>query len=72
MHVGDTVAIHVRALNRSGDSILGAPIFLASLNPDTLGVDTAKTAVIGRLKGVGRFVAKSGTLPSPIFPITIR
>jgi len=67
--VGDTVPLHVRALNRSGDSIVGTPIALIPLAPDTLGVDSARLAVIGRLAGHGRVVARAGNLPSN--PLTI-
>ena len=72
MRVGDTVAIHVRVLNRSGDSIVGAPVFLTPVNPDTIGVDTAKTAVIGRKRGIGRVIPSSGGFRGEIFRITIR
>jgi len=72
IHVGDTVFIHVRALNRSGDSIPGAPITLDVENPDTIGVDTARQAVIGRAVGAGRVVAKSGNLPSDPFTILVK
>src|SRR5207248_1784329 len=33
MHVNDTVVIHARAINRSGDSIPGAILTLVSLDP---------------------------------------
>lgn len=71
--VGDTIPIHVRVLNRNGDSIIGAPVVLISLNPDTLGIDTARTAIIGRIAGVGRYVARTGTLlPSAPLPVTVQ
>jgi hypothetical protein len=72
IHVGDTIPIHVRALNRSGDSI-AAVVLLTSLNPDTLGVDTAKTAVIGRAPGPGQIVASTAnSLHSSPFRIVVR
>ena len=67
--VGDTVPLHILALNRSGDSIVGAPLTLFSLDTDTIAVDSARLAVIGLLAGHGRVVARSGNLPS--FPLTI-
>lgn len=70
--MGDTVVIRVRVLNRSGDSIIGAPVELVSLNPDTLGVDNARTAVIGKIKGSGRAIARSGDLPSAPFAIPVK
>ena len=68
--VNDTAFVPVRVLNRAGDSIPGAPVVLTSLTPDTLGVDTAGQAVIGRLPGPGRLVARSGPLTSN--PLLIR
>jgi hypothetical protein len=62
MHVGDTVVIHARALNRSGDTIQGAPLVLISLAPDTMSVDSARFAVVGLIAGVGRAVVKDGSL----------
>ena len=70
--VGDTVPVHARALNRSGDSIPGAPIELISLNPDTLGVDPAQPAIIGVTIGTGRFVARTGNIPSIVLLIPVR
>jgi hypothetical protein len=58
-------------LNRSGDSIPGAPILLTSLNPDTLGIDTTRQSVIGIIAGLGRVVASSGNLRSEPFRIVI-
>lgn len=72
MHVGDTVVLRVRVLNRAGDSIPGAPIVLFSENPDTMGVDSARFAVIAKIVGTGRVVARSGTLPSDPLPIPIK
>lgn len=70
MHVGDTVVIHVRVLNRSGDSIPGAPVSLFSVD-SLLAVDTARFAVVARFPGTGRVVARSGSLPSDPLPIAI-
>ena len=72
IHIGDTVAIHVRVLNRAGDSIIGAPVALSAINPDTIGVDSAKTAVIGKVAGIGQVVASSGGFHSDIFRIPIK
>ena len=70
--IGDTVDVHVRALNRSGDSIPGAPIELVSLNPDTLGIDPARIAVFGIVAGTGRFIARAGNIPSIVLLIRIQ
>lgn len=70
--VGDTVFVPLRVLNRAGDSIPGAPVVLTSLNPDTLGVDSASQSVIGLLPGPARIVARSGTLVSSPFPIRVK
>jgi hypothetical protein len=72
MHVGDTLVLHVRVLNRSGDSIPGAPVALIALNPDTMDVDSARFAVVAKIVGIGRVVAKSGSLPSDPLPIPIK
>ena len=56
LHVGDTVAIHVRVLNRDGDSIVGAVVRLVSLNPDTLGIDSARVAIVGKHVGPAKAV----------------
>lgn len=70
--VDDTVFIAVRVLNRAGDSIPGAPIRLTSLNPDTLGIDSASQSVVGLMPGPARIVAVSGSLPSSPFRITVK
>jgi hypothetical protein len=70
--VGDTVVIHARVLNRSGDSIPGAPMALISLTPDTLGVDAARFAVVGKAKGPGQAIVKSADLPSSPFLIPVK
>ena len=72
MLVGDTVHIDVHVLNRSGDSIPGAPIVLLSLNPDTIGVDSARQAVVGLAAGPGQVIAKTGSLPSQPFRIVVK
>lgn len=71
LHVGDTTAVHVRVLDRAGDSVPGAPVRLVSLNPDTLGVDTLRQAVIGKAVGPGRLVAWSANLASDPFRIIV-
>jgi hypothetical protein len=70
--VADTVPLHIRALNRTGDSIVGASIVLVSLTPDTIGVDSARLAVIGLLAGRGRVVARAGSLPSNALTIVVK
>lgn len=72
--VNDTVVIQVRVLNRSGDSIPGAPVALHSLSPDTLGVDSVRMAIVGRLPGKANFVAvaTSANLPSAPFPVVVK
>lgn len=70
--VGDTAFVPVRVLNRAGDSIPGAPITLTSLNPDTLGVDSATQSVFGKLPGPARIVAASGSLRSSPFAIRVK
>jgi hypothetical protein len=72
MHVGDTVVLRARVLNRAGDSIPGAPIVLFSLDPDTMAVDSARFAVVAKVVGIGRVVARSGSLPSDPLPIPIK
>jgi hypothetical protein len=70
--IGDTVPIEVHVLNRSGDSIPGAPIALVSLNPDTIGIDSARQAVVGIAAGPGQVIAKTGSLPSQPFRIVVK
>ena len=70
--VGDTAAVHVRVLNRDGDSIVGAAVSLVSLTPDTLGVDNSRIAVVGRMAGPGRAIAVAGNLPSAPFPVVVK
>ena len=72
VHVGDTVVIHLRALNRAGDSIVGATIALISLTPDTLGIDSARGAVVGKAVGPGRAIARSGDLVSTPFAVLVK
>lgn len=69
--MGDTVFIPIRVLDRSGNSVPGAPVSLTSLNPDTLGIDTTTQSVIGLMAGPGRIVASSGALRSEPFLITV-
>lgn len=70
--VDSTVFVPVRVLNRSGDSIPGAPIRLTSLDTLTLGVDSASQSVIGLVAGPARIVASSGSLQSSPFRITVK
>lgn len=75
--VGDTVALTIRALDRSGDSLPNAAIVLTSLSPDTLGVDSARLAVIGLFADsvtkhtVGLVIASTGNLRSQPLAITV-
>ncbi len=69
--IGQSIVIHARALNRAGDTIAAAPLQLVSLNPDTMGVDTATFSVIGKLAGTGRAIVTSGGLRSNPFLIPI-
>lgn len=71
IHVGDTVVLHIRALNRSGDSI-AAPIELVSLTPDFLDVDNSRQAIVGKAVGAGRAIARTVDLPSEPFTIPVK
>lgn len=68
--VGETTAVNVRVLNRSGDSIPGAAWVLVSLDT-TIGVDTARRAAIGLVAGTGRIQARTDNLPSEPFRIVV-
>lgn len=68
----DTVQIGVRVLDRSGDSIPGASVQLVSLNPDTLGIDSATNGLIGLRPGPARVVAVSGNLRSSALSVTVQ
>ena len=70
--VGDTVAIEVHALNRSGDTIPGAPLGLRSFNPDTVGVVAGTLSVTGLMPGPGQVQAFSGNLPGTPFRIVVQ
>jgi hypothetical protein len=72
LHVNDTVVIHARAINRSGDSIPGALLRLVSLDPDTLGVDSGRFAVVGVAPGPAKAIVKAGNLASNPFSILVR
>ncbi len=67
----DTLPIGVHVLSRTGDTIPGAPIQLVSLNPDTLGVDSAPPGLIGLRPGHARVVATSGDLHSDPLSVTV-
>jgi len=76
LRLGDTVVVRVRVLNRSGDSIPGAPVAIISLTPDTIGVDSARQAVFvvaapASGSGSGRIAARSGDLLSDPFRIIV-
>ncbi len=76
IQAGQTDTLHVRALDRSGDSV-GAAIRLLSLNPDTLSVDSVNLTVTGVLDTTrtypvtGRVVATAGNLQSLPLSITV-
>lgn len=67
----DTVTIAVRVRARSGDTIPGAPVQLVSLNPDTVGIDSAALGLIGRIPGHARVIAISGGLQSAPLRVTV-
>jgi hypothetical protein len=67
----DTVLVVVRVRNRAGDTIPGAEVRLASLNPDTVGIDSADLGLIGVQPGPGRVVAYSGSLASDPLSVTV-
>jgi hypothetical protein len=62
----------VRALNRAGDSIPGAPITLITLTPDTLGVVPQQHTVFGIAAGPGRIVARTGDLVTQPLRVVVR
>lgn len=77
--VNETTVVNVRVLNRSGDSIPGAAWVLLSLSLDTIGIDSARHAVIGlgwadttSHIGSGRILARTGDLPSAPFRIVVK
>ncbi|MDP3774752.1 MAG: hypothetical protein Q8Q85_10855 [Gemmatimonadales bacterium] len=69
--VDSTVFVPVRVLNRSGDSIPGAPIALTSLDTLTR-IDGTGRSVIGLFPGPARIVAASGSLQSSPLRITVK
>lgn len=78
IHVDSVKVVNVRVLNRSGDSIPGATWVLLTLSPDTIGIDSARHAVIGLRWadttshiGSGRILARTGDLPSAPFRIVV-
>ncbi len=67
----DTVPLVVRVRDRAGDTIPGAPVQLISLNPDTLGIDSATSSLIGIQPGPARVVAISGSLHSNPLQVSV-
>lgn len=68
----DTVVVGVRVRDRAGDTIPGAAVRVASLTPDTVGVDSAQHfGIVGLRKGTGRVVALSGSLQSDPLTVTV-
>lgn len=67
----DTATIGVRVRAKSGDIIPGAPVQLVSLDPDTLGIDSAGLGLIGKVPGHARVVAISGSLHSVPLAVTV-
>lgn len=72
MRVDDTLDIQVRVLNRSGDSIPGAPVELISLQPDTISIHPGRIAIVGEALGPGDIIARSGDLPSAPFRVLVK
>jgi hypothetical protein len=71
--VGDTVRITVEALNRSGDVIPDAAVFLIALTPDTVAIGPDSVSVIGvAAPGGGSVLAGVGNLRSVPFRIIVR
>lgn len=71
IQVDDTVDIVVRVLNRAGDTIPGALVTLHSTAPDTIGIDSARVAVIGLRAGSGQVVPFAGPLSGSPFRIVV-
>ncbi len=69
--VGDTTPIEVRALNRSGDSIPGAPITLTNRNPALIAIPPGALSVVGLAPGVDSLVAQAGSLFSDPFRVVV-
>lgn len=72
--VGQTLTLHIRALDRSGDST-AATIYLVALNPDTLATDSVALSITGVATNAtknahGRVVARAGNLRSE--PLSIK
>ena len=66
--------LHIRALDRSGDSV-GATIYLIAVNPDTLSTDSTLLTISGVATNAtknahGRVIARAGTLRSE--PLSIK
>jgi hypothetical protein len=67
----DTFRVRVVVLDRGGDSIVGRPVRLLSLNPDTLAIDSADFGLVGVRPGSGRVVAISGNLQSAPLVVSV-
>jgi hypothetical protein len=69
----DTVIVGVRVLDRAGDTIPGAPVRVVSLNPDTVGVDSALAfGLIGLTpNATGRVVAIADNLQSDPLSVAV-
>ena len=63
--------VSVVVLNRAGDTVPGQNARLVALNPDTLVVDSAISALVGVVPGIGRVVAFAGNLSSAPFNVTV-
>ena len=73
LDIGDTALVHVRVLNRAGDSIPNAPVFLTPIHGDSLlTVDTTRVAIVGKATGIDSVVVTSGSLPSAPFRVVVR
>jgi hypothetical protein len=69
----DTIVVGVRVRNRAGDTIPGVSVRLASLNPDTVAIDSADLGLIGLRPGPAKVVAFAGSLASdPLLVSVVR
>jgi len=72
VEVGDTLRLHVRVLDRAGDSIPDADVRIAVVDTAYLALDSADRAVIGRAPAsAARVVALSGTVRSDTFSVRV-
>lgn len=67
----DTLVLTVRVLDRRGEVVAGASPFLLALDTAVLGIDSARSAVVGRKAGQGRVVAVAERLRSDPVRVTV-